>query len=141
MIEFETARLVAKSNMNLVDFVLVEEFVDNKNPIDLLNIEKTTGKESGFVFYDKTNEGIDVCHIGFKKARNKFEITYGTKEEYRNQGYMSEALSALITWLFEYTKTESVWAIPNGNISEKILIENAFKQEKDDKYNWFVRRR
>ena len=125
MLNFETERLIAKSEMMIVDGKLVENTLE-PTIIDVLNIKKTTGMESGFKFYDKTDVSVEVCHIGIIWQRNRFEVSYGTEEAFRGKGYMKEALAYLVDWIFANTKEPEIWGLPNGIVSEHILSSNGF---------------
>lgn len=125
MISFETDRLIAKSGMTIVDGKLLECKTD-QTVIDIFTIKKTTGLESGFMFYDKVDETVEVCHIGITWQRNRFEVSYGTKAAFRGRGYMKEALSYLVDWIFANTKEPEIWGLPNGIVSEHILSSNGF---------------
>ena len=125
MIYFETERLIAKSEMTVVDGKLLER-TSEPTVIDILNIKKTTGLESGFMFYDKADENVEVCHIGIIWQRDRFEVTYGTEKVFEGQGFMKEALSHLVDWIFTNTKEPEIWGLPNGIVSEHILSSNGF---------------
>ena len=125
MIYFETERLIAKSEMTVVDGKLLER-MSEPTVIDILNIKKTTGLESGFMFYDKADENVVVCHIGIIWQRGRFEVSYGTEKAFEGRGYMKEALSHLVNWIFDNTKEPEIWGLPNGFVSEHILSANGF---------------
>ena len=125
MISFETERLIAKSEMIIVDGMLIEEETEPVI-IYILNLKKRTGLESGFKFFDKADETVEICHIGITWQRNRFEVSYGTEKTFEGQGFMKEALSHLVNWIFINTKEPEIWGLPNGIISEHILSSNGF---------------
>ena len=125
MIRFQTERLIAKSEMIVADDRLVEKEAE-PTVIDIFNLRKRTGLESGFKFYDKADETVEVCHIGITWQRNRFEVSYGTEKAFEGQGFMKEALSHLVGWIFSNTKEPEIWGLPNGIVSEHILSSNGF---------------
>lgn len=125
MIRFQTERLIAKSEMIVADGRLVEKETEPA-VIDIFNLKKRTGLESGFKFYDKADETVEICHIGIIWQRNRFEVSYGTEKTFEGQGFMKEALSHLVNWIFANTKEPEIWGLPNGIVSEHILSSNGF---------------
>jgi len=56
---------------------------------------------------------VGIGMLGFKGAPSSLgivEIGYGISEEYRNQGYTTEAVRALIAWAFQHPDCQSVVA-------------------------------
>ena len=96
MVIEETARMICKTDMNIVDGFPVppQSRTGEINILDILNLKASTGLEYGFVFYDKKTEE-QICQIHFENKRREFEISYGTAREYWNKGYMKEALAKL----------------------------------------------
>lgn len=120
MICLETKRMIAKSEMNVQNGNLTEKRSSN-NAKDILNLSPTTGLESTFVFFDKNDNDSKICHIGITHKRGRFEVSYGTEEQFRRQGYMKEALACLVDWIFTNTDEPEIWGLPNGEESEHIL--------------------
>jgi ribosomal-protein-alanine N-acetyltransferase len=59
------------------------------------------------------NDGFGAGMVGFKGVPNEqgeVEIGYGMDPHYRNRGFMTEAVSALITWAFRHAECRSVIA-------------------------------
>ena len=140
MIKIETNRLIGLSDMIIKDGKLTG--VERSGPIDLLTIPVATGRENGFRFYLIDQPDIEVCHIGFTAARDKFEVSYGTELPYRKNGYMTEALLALTEWIFTNTNEDVIWGLPNGPQSQQILERCGYSLCKEDtSYVWYVRRR
>ena len=122
MIEIRTKRLIGVSDMEVVSGKLnTIKQIERNNVINLTNLKSTTGKESGFLFYDKEDTSVLICHIGITWVRGKFEVSYGTEEQFRHLGYMQEALSQLVSWIFSNTTENEIWGLPNGSESEHIL--------------------
>lgn len=140
---FSTSRLCAVSEMVLVDSCLRENPIVNLG-VDLLKLKPTTGQESAFQFFIKSSSLL-VCHIGFTHKRDCFEATYGTEENYRNKGYMTEALSATTRWIFANTNEQKIFAlISNNAASERVLTKCGFSRC-ETHYNglstWYVLRK
>ena len=126
MISFKTERMLAKSEMQVIDGkLLCKESVTS--PISLLSLQPKTGLESCFRFYSLEDEQSEICHIAIIFSRNRFEVSYGTEEAYRNNGFMKEALCGLIDWIFKHTNEHEIWGLPNGPISERILNSCEFE--------------
>ncbi|WP_352419009.1 GNAT family N-acetyltransferase [Proteiniborus sp.] len=70
--------------------------------------------------------------IGFKDIPNSFgeiEVGYGLDEEYRGNGYMTEALIRLTKWAFSQKGISTIIAVTaNNNIpSHRVLTRAGFK--------------
>ena len=77
------------------------------------------------------NKGELVAHIGLRFDRKPYELTIGTEDGFKGQGYMSEAHTAIVEWLFENTDSELICALV-GPLTpaacKKILSRDGFKQ-------------
>ncbi len=67
---------------------------------------------------------VGVC--GFKGAPTLFgsvELGYAMHENFRNHGYMTEAVQALVEWAFEHETCQRVTAetLPNNFASQRVL--------------------
>ena len=84
-------------------------------------------------------ENTIVCGITFKDIPNKngeVEIGYGTREEHRNKGYMSETVKEIVSWALKQEEVKSVLAETNkDNIASQRVLEKAglkkFKETND----------
>ncbi|NBH61822.1 N-acetyltransferase [Anaerotruncus sp. 80] len=137
MTEFYTKRMIAKSDIVIESGFFREEKPDNLT--NILELKPMTGEENGFVFYDKDNLEKKICHVYFVGKRGRFEISCGTEKEYRNKGFMTEAIEALCQWIFQSTNYEEIWALPSNPTSVRVLEKNDFiKDEKlSDEINMF----
>ena len=126
MLEIKTKRLVGVSDMKIVDGKL-QPIKRESDEINLFDLQPSSGKESGFIFYDKNNVDTIICHIGITWQRNRFEVSYGTEEAYRKKGFLQESLSAFLKWIISNTDEKEVWGLPNGPVSEYILMKCGFK--------------
>ena len=68
------------------------------------------------------------CFHGAPDENNEIEIGYGTDHIYRNQRYMTEAISAIVNWLKDNTNIRSIKAeTDESNIaSVRLLTNNGF---------------
>ena len=70
----------------------------------------------------------DLCIVGEPNDLGEIEIGYGTHEEFRNQGYMSEMVSGMIAWAKTQPGVKSICASTDkSNVaSYKVLQKNGF---------------
>lgn len=75
----------------------------------------------------------DLCFKGPPDKDGQIEIGYGLNEEFRKQGYMAEAVQALVKWAFSQEKVKTVISeTEKANIpSQNVLIKNGFVQYKE----------
>ncbi|MBK7289103.1 MAG: GNAT family N-acetyltransferase [Chitinophagaceae bacterium] len=82
----------------------------------------------------------DICIIGEPNSDGEIEIGYGTYEEFRKKGFMTEAVGGMITWAKSQPKIFSIVAsTEKGNIgSFTILLKNDFLKigETQTLFNW-----
>lgn len=140
----ETERLVMKTNLRLNNGNII--YVDKKIDLSIesmLNTKSTETEDAGFGFYLKEYPTKQICHIGTRNDRRTNEITYGTEEGYRNNGYMREALKAALEWLFQENGVSELYGlIYENDSSERIIIENGFQIEGvNGKEKWYVHTR
>ena len=139
MITFNTKRLICRSDLVLVDQCLTQQI--NTVEIDVMNITPCTGREHAFCFYDKQNSDVLICHIAITDKRGRFEVSYGTEESFRGNGYMTEALESLCKWLFINTDRDSIWALPNGQYKKESIsvLKKCGFQKADEEFGieWY----
>ena len=82
----------------------------------------------------------DLCIIGEPNADGEIEIGYGTYQEFRNKGFMTEIVSGIIVWAKSQPKVKSIIAsIDKSNIASfKVLEKNSFAKtgETELLLNW-----
>lgn len=82
----------------------------------------------------------DLCIVGEPNAAGEIEIGYGTYDEFRNKGFMTEAVGGLIKWARLQSSVISIIASTDkGNIASfSVLEKNDFKKvgENDTLFNW-----
>ena len=78
---------------------------------------------------DNTMVG-DLCFLGEPGADGEVEIGYGTHEEFRNKGFMAEALRGMIKWANEQPNIRSIYAATDiQNVASfSVLEKNNFKK-------------
>jgi len=82
----------------------------------------------------------DLCFIGEPNSMGEIEIGYGTYEEFRGLGYMTEAVGAMVEWAKRQPNLRALIASTyKGNPSSSSVLEkNSFSNigEKDSMLNW-----
>ena len=80
-------------------------------------IEKTDGSHIG-----------DLCFKGIKADCNP-EIGYGILEEYRGQGFATEAVKLALQWVFRHPEVNAAEAEtgPENSASERVLMKCGFR--------------
>ena len=85
----------------------------------------------------------DLCFLGEPNAEGEVEIGYGTYEEFRKRGFMTEAVAGMIKWAEKQPNIRSIIAsTEKSNIdSFSILERNNFIKsgETETLYNWGLR--
>lgn len=82
----------------------------------------------------------DLCFVGEPNEEGEIEIGYGTYTEFRNRGFMTEAVSGIINWATMQKNVKSIIAsTEKGNHdSFAVLIKNNFLKfgESESEYQW-----
>jgi len=82
----------------------------------------------------------DICFVGEPNDDGEIEIGYGTYEEFRNKGFMTEAVGAIIKWAATQSSVKSIIASTDKDnlASFTILEKNNFKKinDSDSLYQW-----
>jgi [ribosomal protein S5]-alanine N-acetyltransferase len=82
----------------------------------------------------------DICLLGEPSSIGEIEIGYGTYEAFRNQGYMTEAVGAMIRWAALQPRVLSVFAATEkaNAASFAVLEKNQFikTEETDTLFLW-----
>ena len=85
----------------------------------------------------------DLCFVGGPNTDGEVEIGYGTYEEFRKRGFMTEAVAGIIKWAEKQPNIRSIIASTDkSNIdSYSILERNNFIKsgETENLYNWTLR--
>jgi len=82
----------------------------------------------------------DLCFIGEPNEAGQVEIGYGTYEDFRENGYMTEAVAAMIKWAEGQPGIKSIFAgtEKNNKASFSVLQKNNFTKiaETETMFNW-----
>ena len=82
----------------------------------------------------------DICIVGEPNEIGEIEIGYGTYDEYKGKGYMTEMVSGIILWAKSQANVQSIIASTNKDnvASFKVLEKNNFKKigETEELLNW-----
>ena len=70
----------------------------------------------------------DICMVGEPNAEGEIEIGYGTYDEFRKNGFMTEAVEGIIKWATAQPKVKSIVAsTEKDNIASfSVLLKNKF---------------
>lgn len=90
-------------------------------------------------------DNFEIGEVGFKNSpneRGEIEVGYGIEEQYRGNGYMTEALKKLIDWVFDQygarvlavTACTDKYNIPSQRVLKKVQMK-LYKE--DEKYLWW----
>lgn len=76
----------------------------------------------------------DVCFVGEPAADGEIEIGYGTYENYRGKGYITEAVACMIDWAKRQDNVKSIFAqtAKDNPASWRILEKNGFVKVDED---------
>lgn len=82
----------------------------------------------------------DICFVGEPDEAGEVEIGYGTYDDYRGKGYMTEAVACIIEWAKRQDNVKSIFAqtAKDNPASYKILEKNHFEKVGEDEglFNW-----
>lgn len=82
----------------------------------------------------------DVCMYGEPNEAGELEIGYGTYDEFQNQGFMTEMVGGMISWIGTQKKAISIIASTEktNNASFRVLEKNNFNKigETETLFNW-----
>jgi [ribosomal protein S5]-alanine N-acetyltransferase len=84
-----------------------------------------------------------LCIVGEPDQEGEIEIGYGTDNEFRNRGFMTEAVGGLIKWAENQPAVKSIRASTDkDNIASFTVLEkNSFEKvgETETLFNWRVK--
>lgn len=82
----------------------------------------------------------DICFVGEPDENGEIEIGYGTYDEFRGKGYMTEAVACIIEWAKKQENVKSIFAqtAKDNPASFGILERNHFEKvgEVENVFNW-----
>ena len=96
------------------------------------------------VISKKDNKMVgDLCFVGEPNEMGEIEIGYGTYEEFRKRGFMTEAVKGMIDWAKKQPEVKTLIASTEKTNSDSfsVLEKNNFTKtgETDSLYNWQLR--
>ncbi len=84
----------------------------------------------------------DLCFMGEPNSDGEIEIGYGTYEQFRKRGFMTEAVGGMIKWAKEQPDVKSIIAssLKSNTDSSSILKKNNFTivEKTNELYNWQI---
>lgn len=82
----------------------------------------------------------DLCFKGKPDEEGRIEIGYGTYDDFRGKGFMTEAVGGLISWAKMFPAVKSVVAeTDKTNVASMVILQkNGFVKsgESDDFFHW-----
>lgn len=82
----------------------------------------------------------DLCIVGEPNTAGEIEIGYGTYDEFRGKGFMTEIVSGIIEWANTQQKVKAIIASTNktNSASFKVLEKNNFVKinETEELFHW-----
>lgn len=91
---------------------------------------------------DENRSVADVCFQGEPNDKGEIEIGYGTYEQFKGKGYMTEAVQGMINWAKKQEKIKAIIASTDKKnvASYTILVKNDFKKngESEEQFNWHL---
>lgn len=132
-----------------IDRTVITEIVERAITMKIAKMERALRPDHGWYTYwlvvikeSATGAGL----IGFKGAPDQdghVEIGYGIAPTFQNNGYITEAVRALIDWAFQDPTCRAVTATTVTNpASERVLTKLGaeFLGREGDASNWIIRR-
>lgn len=131
--------LEAELNLNPTRKVISPELKEALEETILPNVADT-GKNHLFstlwtLILKAENKMIgDICFVGEPDEAGEIEIGYGTYEDFRGKGYMTEAVGCIIEWAKKQDNVKSIFAqtAKNNSASWSILVKNNFEKVAED---------
>jgi len=93
---------------------------------------------------ERTLIGFAGCNNGPPDATGTVEIGYDTLPAYQRHGYATEAMGAIIAWLFEQPRVRRIIAdCDANNVASRRMVERLGLRQQaptDDRLNWLLAR-
>ena len=90
--------------------------------VDLLNLQPSDDCENMvFQLYLK-EDNMNIGHISLYNKYGKLEVAYETNALFRGKGYMTEALTFAVKWIFDNTTEDSIWALIEDDNMNSISV-------------------
>jgi [ribosomal protein S5]-alanine N-acetyltransferase len=122
-----------------LELIPSQTMIDKETKNAIINdlLPNITDPKKDWMFYtmwiiiEKSKKAIvgGICFHGEPDEKGEVEIGYGTDNEYRNKGIMTETIAGLIQWTINNNKVKVIKAETNfENISSvRVLEKNDFK--------------
>ena len=123
-------RTLTEADTALVKTIVKDEFEDDKAIIDWIRwINGKKDTRMFFIWLTQTGECIGRVYFYSKPELNdEVEIGYGILEEYRNNGFATEAAKAVVQFAFEKAGQDVLVAIvkPENTASRRVIEKLGF---------------
>lgn len=116
-----------------IDRPLYKDLFETAGSIEKLNHGIIHNK---WIFWALQNEDDKfigtICLWNYEDEFNVSDIGFELDPEFWHQGYMTEAMKAVIKFAFDKIKLNGIWAFTDSrnDLATKVLIKNNFKMEK-----------
>ena len=127
--------------MRFMDSVWHKSVEDSKQKIE--EIREAFRKKEGINWsIIEKGSGLFIGYFGYwrlERHNSRAEIGYALVPDHWGKGFMTEALSSLLTFGFDVIKLHSMEANinPNNAPSRKLLLKSGFRQEAYFRENYF----
>lgn len=129
----ETKRTISPELEEALEQAIVPMVAKNENNYEFFTLWTIILKSKNWMVGD-------MCFMGLPNENGEIEIGYGTYEQFRGNGYMTEAVGALIEWAKQRPDVKAIAASTDKTnmASYTILQKNQFVQvgESDELYHW-----
>jgi RimJ/RimL family protein N-acetyltransferase len=129
----ETTRIISPELKEAFEMTILPNVADNTKDFLYSTLWTAISKEA--------NKMVgDICIVGEPNSAGEIEIGYGTYNDFRKKGYMTEAVGGMITWAKNQPGIFSIIAsTEKENIASfTILLKNNFIKigETETLFNW-----
>lgn len=143
MFEVMTDRLFIFTNMTVDNGQL--KYTERNMGKSIVQLEASQNGDNEFAILSKENISVRFGGVGIviKNDAKVIEIKFSIKDEYQRKGYITEALYAIVQWIFTLTYVERIEAQCIHKLSAHILQDKiGFKFDRIDEQNskneWYV---
>lgn len=132
-------------NLEETNITITPEFKEVLEQIILPLVEANESEFEYFTLWTMIDKSMnkmvgDLCFKGLPNDEGAIEIGYGTYEDFRGNGYMTEAVGGLIDWAKLQPDIKKITAMTDktNRASFTVLQKNGFVKsgESDDLFHW-----
>lgn len=132
-------------NLAKTNITITPEFKEVLEQIVLPLVEANESEFEYFTLWTMIDKSMnkmvgDLCFKGLPNDEGAIEIGYGTYEDFRGNGYMTEAVGGMVGWAKRQSGVKAITASTNKTnvASYTILQKNQFVQigESEDLFHW-----